>query len=144
MTWLTSIKCFENCSKFKCQRNFGSLYFVIKAHSMPLRNVSIDNIQEGNCIATSYSFPGSSANKRRATNIIIGDCCPRYKLRSSRSASNRPLGAPCTKTAAPTWQAAAIWTLLLFWPTVACSGQLDAALRWTKLQWSFLNIFLLC
>ena len=31
----------------------------------------------------------------------------------------------CTKTAAPTWFAAAIWTLLLFWPTVARSGRLD-------------------
>ena len=46
-----------------------------------------------------------------------------------RAASNRPLRATCTKTAAPTWFAAAIWTLLLFWPTVARSGQLDAALR---------------
>ena len=50
------------------------------------------------------------------------------KLRSSRAASNWPLRATCTKTEPPTWQAAAIWTLLLFWLTVARSGQLDAAL----------------
>ena len=41
------------------------------------------------------------------------------------TSSNRPLRATCTKTAAPTWFAAAIWTLLLFWPTVARSGRLD-------------------
>ena len=39
--------------------------------------------------------------------------------------SNWPLRATCTKTAVPTWLAAAIWTLLLFWPTVARSGRLD-------------------
>ena len=47
------------------------------------------------------------------------------KLRSSRSVSNRPLRATCTKTAAHTWHAEVIWTLLLFWPTVAHSGRLD-------------------
>ena len=36
--------------------------------------------------------------------------------------------ARCTKTAAYTWHAEAIWTLLLFWPTVARSGRLDADL----------------
>ena len=50
------------------------------------------------------------------------------ELRSSRSESNRPLRATCTKTAAHTWHAEAIWTLLLFWPTVASSGWLDADL----------------
>ena len=44
------------------------------------------------------------------------------------TSSNRPLRATCTKTAAPTWFAEAIWTLLLFWPTVARSCQLDSAL----------------
>ena len=51
-----------------------------------------------------------------------------FKLRSSRAESNRPLRATCTKTAAPTWHAEAILTLLLFWPTVARSGRLDADL----------------
>ena len=50
------------------------------------------------------------------------------KFRSSRAESNWPLRATCTKTAAPTWFAEAIWTLLLFWPTVARSCQLDSAL----------------
>ena len=50
------------------------------------------------------------------------------KLRSSRAESNWPLRATCAKTAAPSWYAEAIWTLLLFWPTVARSGQLDSAL----------------
>ena len=38
----------------------------------------------------------------------------RLQLRSSRSESNRQLRATCTKTAAHTWHAEAIWTLLLF------------------------------
>ena len=50
------------------------------------------------------------------------------KLRSSRAESNWPLRATCDKTAVPTWYAEAIWTLLLFWPTVARSGRLDADL----------------
>ena len=50
---------------------------------------------------------------------------PLLKLRSSMTSSYRPLRATCTKTAAPTWFAEAIWTLLLFWPTVARSGRLD-------------------
>ena len=54
------------------------------------------------------------------------------------AASNQPLKATCAKTAAPTWHTAAIWTLLLFWPTVARSGQLDAALRWMKLRTTIL------
>ena len=41
------------------------------------------------------------------------------------TSSNRPLRATCIKTAAPTWFAEAIWTLLLFWPTVARSCRLD-------------------
>ena len=50
------------------------------------------------------------------------------KLRSSRTESNWPLRATCAKTAAPTWYAEAILTLLLFWPMVARSCQLDSAL----------------
>ena len=50
------------------------------------------------------------------------------KLRSSIAESNRPLRATCTKAATPTWFAESIWTLLLFWPTVARTGQLDSAL----------------
>ena len=50
------------------------------------------------------------------------------KLRSSREESNWPLRSTCAKTAAPTWYSEAIWTLLLFWHTVARSGQLDSAL----------------
>ena len=41
------------------------------------------------------------------------------------TSSNRSLRATCTKKAAPTWFAEAIWTLLLFWPTVAHRGRLD-------------------
>ena len=37
------------------------------------------------------------------------------------------LWATCAKTAAPTWYAEAIWTLLLYWPTVARRGQLDGS-----------------
>ena len=50
------------------------------------------------------------------------------KLRSSRAESNWRLRATCAKTAAPTWYAEAIWTLLLFWSAVVRSGQLDSAL----------------
>ena len=39
------------------------------------------------------------------------------------TSSNRSLRATCTKKAAPTWFAEAIWTLLLFWPTVAHRGK---------------------
>ena len=54
----------------------------------------------------------------------------KLKLRSSRSESNRRLRATCTKTAAHTWQAEAIWTLLLlFWPTVARRRRLDSDLN---------------
>ena len=60
------------------------------------------------------------------------------KLRSSRSASNRPLRATCTKKAAHTWHAEAIWTLLLFWPTVARSGRLDAEVDERSLRNTFL------
>ena len=62
--------------------------------------------------------------------LMFGSSMPMelFKLRSSRSASNRPLRATCTKTAAHTWHLDAIWTLLLFWPTVARSGRLDADL----------------
>ena len=52
----------------------------------------------------------------------------------------------CTKTAAPTWFAAAIWTLLLFWPTVARSGRLNDVIdeRSLKLEsfWKKAQIFL--
>ena len=50
------------------------------------------------------------------------------KLRSSRSESNRRLRATCTKTAAHTWDADAIWKLLLFWPTVARRRRLESDL----------------
>ena len=61
------------------------------------------------------------------------------KLSSSRSEFNRRLRATCTKTAAHTWHAEAIWTLLLFWPTVARSGRLDADLD--ERSYSELRIF---
>ena len=50
------------------------------------------------------------------------------KLRSSRSESNRRLRATCTKTAAHTWHADAIWKLLLFWPMVARRRRLESDL----------------
>ena len=52
----------------------------------------------------------------------------RLKLRSSRSESNRRLRATCTKTAAHTWHADAIWKLLLFWSTVARRRRLESDL----------------
>ena len=51
-----------------------------------------------------------------------------HKLRSSRSESNRRLRATCTKKAAHTWHADAIWKLLLFWPTVARRRRLESDL----------------
>ena len=57
---------------------------------------------------------------------------PKYfitlKLRSSRSESNRRLRATCTRTAAHTWHADAIWKLLLFWPMVARRRRLESDL----------------
>ena len=50
------------------------------------------------------------------------------KLRSSRSEFNRRLRATCTKTAAHTWHADAIWKLLLFWATVARRRRLESDL----------------
>ena len=49
-------------------------------------------------------------NKSVSTSL----CQNEFKLRSSRSESNRRLRATCTKTAAPTWYVDAILTLLLF------------------------------
>ena len=66
------------------------------------------------------------AELKRIAALIWSLCL--LKLRSSRAESNRPLRATCTKTAVPTWFAEAIWTLLLFWPTVARRGRLDPAL----------------
>ena len=60
------------------------------------------------------------------------------KLRSSRAESNWPLRTTCAKTAAPTWYAEAIWMLLLFWPTVARSYQLDSALDERSLSATFI------
>ena len=54
--------------------------------------------------------------------------CMRLKLRSSKSGSDRRLRATCTKTAAHTWHADAIWKLLLFWPTVARSRRSEPLL----------------
>ena len=58
------------------------------------------------------------------------------KLRSSRSESNRRLRATCTKTAAHTWHADAIWKLLLFWPTEARRRRLDSDLNERSLRFN--------
>ena len=49
---------------------------------------------------------------------VVKSAKSKLELRSSRAESNWPLWDTCAKTAALTWYAEAIWTLLLFWPMV--------------------------
>ena len=148
---------------------FGHNITVVKIALFKWRKTNKKGLNEilynikavANCLQMFLNFKSLKIGQKLRKNMIFSNLAKiikfgyksrnlrilKLKLRSSRSASNRPLRATCTKTAAHSWHADAIWKLLLFWPTVARSGRLNADLDersfsphfWTLCKWMNCN-----
>ena len=133
------------CLMLKCNRTyssqnpnspqFGKLWFIISIKIIITTYLINDSVHfPGNWItlhkayalftlSTYVSIDGVTIKRKFKYSlwslyILYVEWFFSLKLHSSRSASNRPLRATCTKTAAHTWHAEAIWTLLLFWTLI--------------------------